>query len=367
MVALVLVATACPSKAPTGAPTVGPSPSASVSPTPTTTKKPGAPVARYAITVIERRLSLYDVAKDRVTEVAQGEGVRVPRFVSANEVSFLQSGGGAATLRVINLKTKVVRDLFTEASGIETYAWSPDRGTIAYITTDAHAYPRLVFRHLSPEGDTSQPVATLARAPGRGRVASDQSMISFSPDGEDVLVVHTPADGDPQSDFSPEQSQLQVRSASGDLAFAADMAKDPTMATWSADGARMYLRTVDGARVWLSETGRSDSLRGGARWFNPTVSPDGKLLAYDTGSDRSGVRVRVLDLKSRSTKVVAGAGRFKPVFASGRALWVQRVKACSVCPGLTEPVNEVFAIDLRTGKSKLLAIKSLIDVDVLYR
>jgi len=311
------------------------------------------------------RLWLYDVAHDSISEVAHGSGIRAPQFVNDHVISFLQ-GSTNAVLRTLDLKTNKVDDVFSEDSGIAVYGWSPDRMTIAYITTDAQAYPHLRYRLVGSEVPT-RPVATLARAFGRGSIAADQVKIQFSPDGADVLVVYTPADGSSSEDTTPEQSQLQVRTLDGSLAFAADMADSPTMGTWSVDGSRVYFRTDQGARAWRADTGIVEGVRGGIRWFDPWPSPDGRLLGYDTGADSSAARVGVIELKTGARRVVSAAGRFHPVFANANVMWVQKLRACSTCEGATAPTNEVYALDVRNGKEVRLALGSLVGIDVLYR
>lgn len=355
--------TACSAKTPVIAdkpqPTgtvVSPSPSPSAS-------KRSVPVARSAVYVADDAITLYDVKADTITQLARGEGLSLAKFVSATQVSFLQDTGGATTLRVLDTKTREVRDLLSVPTGIQTYGWSPDRQVIAYVTTDAQAYPHVHFRSLVADAAT-QTVATLARALGRDSTALDEARIEFSPDGEYVLIVYTPADGD---GVPAEQSQLQVRSIDGGLAYAADHASDPTMGLWSADGSRVFYRTRRGARAWSPASGRSLQLKGGVAWFDPWVSRDGRSIAFDTGATSLEVVVRTLDLRTGEKKTVSKAGYFHPVVANARTVWAQRVQPCDPdCLNPVVPGPEVIAIDLKTGDQRKLAIATLVDVDVLY-
>lgn len=328
--------------------------------------KPRVPIARMAVYAADNAIWLYDVKTDVVTQIAQGEGLSLAKLVSKTEVSFLQDMGAGTTLRLFNIKTQEVRDLFTVATGINTYGWSPDGQTVAYITTDAQAYPHLNFRSLVGEGAT-QTVATLALALGRGTTVLDQIKLQYSLDGGHVLVVYTPADGQEGQAVGAEQSQLQIRGQDGSLAYAVDQDREPTMAAWAPDGTRAYYRTGKNVRAWVAASGRSETVRGAGAWFDPWVSPDGALIAYDTGATTTSVGVRVLNLSKRTVAKLTGSGFFHPVFAHPKTVWVQRVQRCE--PDCLDPVipgPEVFAVNVVTGAQRKLALVTLIDVDVLY-
>jgi Tol biopolymer transport system component len=362
---LALLSAACSARTPNSGPTQLPSLSPSPTPSGTVTPKPRVPSARFALYALDDKIWLYDVAKDANTELAHGEGVRQPKFVDDHEISFIQ-GSTTGVIRILDLKTRAVRDVITEQDGINVYGWSPDRQTLAYITTDPQAYPHLVFWHAGADAPT-QTVATLARAFGRGAVTSDQAKIEFSSDGQEVLVVYTPADGTPQDSLSPDQSQLQVRTINGELSFAADMRDEPTMGLWSADGARVYYRTDRGARVWHADTGSIGSVSGAGTWYDPMLSPDGKLIAYDTGEQSARVRVRVFDAKNATTTFASAPARFSPVFATARLLWAQAVAACKTCQGFSTELRTVYAIDVKNGQERKLALPVTTGIDVLYR
>jgi hypothetical protein len=365
-VALSCALVACSAKTPSGDPSGTATATAPTSASPSASAKPPRiPSARFAVYASRGRLFLYDVRADSLRDVAHGAGLRMPAFVNDHEVSFVQ-GTQPAVLRIIDIKTGVVRDVFTQPTGIDVYGWTPDRLVVAYITTDSHSYPHLRYRYMDSDVP-EQSVATLARAFGREGFSADQIKIEWSPSGNDVLVVYTPADGSPSEDISPEQSQLQIRSFNGDLALAADMEDGPTMGTWAADGSRVYFRTDRGARAWRADSGVLEGVRGGSRWFNPWPSRDGRWLAYDTGSDSTQVHVSVIDLAKGARRIVSRAGRFHPVFATQKIVWVQRVKPCTDCLGATAITAEVYALDINSGVEKRLALRSLDGIDVYYR
>jgi len=300
---------------------------------------------------------LYDVKTNKTRQVTQGGSVAMPRWLDATHFSFVQDGND---LKIADLQAGATTDVFTAAGGIQTYAWSPDRDTVAYIETDQNAYPHLRYRSIS-DGST-QSVATLAPAPGRGGTQSDDIRIEFSNDGAYVLVVYTPADGQA---VPPDQSQFQIRGINGSLAFSDAMSRDPTMGLFSKDGKSVYFMDSGGVRAWRASSGSTRTLRK-MQWFNPWPSSDGKLIAFDSGTDSANVRIKVLDLRTLSVVSVSKPGRGVPIFAGPHTVWAESVSACSGCDGATQLDPSVFSIDTTTRAERLLAIQSLIDVDVLY-
>jgi len=323
------------------------------------------PVAKKAVFTATNGLWLYDVKTDAISQFAQGEGLALAKFITETDVSFLQDAGGGSVLRAVDLKTRKVRDLFSVPGGIQTYGWSPDHQTVAYITTDTAAFPHLYFRQIVGTG-APRAVTTLARAFGRESDISDQLHIEWSADGNSVLVVYTPADGEPGSHaVTDDASQLQVRGADGSLQFSADQSGEPTMGVWS--GKSVYFRARTGVRHWVPGKTASVGARGGLAWFDPSASRDGRFIAFDTGASSMSVRVRRFDVKTKVTSDVTPQGFFSPVYVDANTIWAQRVQRCE--PDCLTPIvagPEVDAFDIKTGKGKKLALTTLVDADVFF-
>jgi hypothetical protein len=364
---VVVAFAACSSRTPTSPSSSG-KPSGSVTPTvsASATKKPVHVVtARFALYVYQNSIWLYDARTNKTHQVTHGGTVRMPRWLDANHFSFIQgdSSRTANTLRIVDLKTGATSDVFSQDTGINVYGWSPDGQTVAYITTDSDGYPHLRYRSVA-DGAT-QSVATLARALGRGAIPSEETLIQYSKDGSFVLVVYTPADGS-GSAIPSEQSQFQVRGSDGTLAFSDDTSRDPTMGVFSRDGRTVYFRDSAGVRAWTTTTALTRNLRK-LQWFDPSPSPDGSLVAFDTGAESTKVRIRTLNLRALTLQTVSKPGRGYPIFAGPRTVWAQEIVACPACPSAAQPGTRVFAIDTSTLSERLLPIQSIQDADVLYQ
>jgi hypothetical protein len=355
-----LLLVACSSKTPNPGASASPSPSKTTSASPAPTKRSTHVVAaRQALYVYQNAIWLYDVKTNTTRQVTQGGTVALPKWLDANHFSFVQGGN---TLKIADLKTSTTSDVFTAPGGIQTYGWSPDGQTVAYIETDSSAYPHLRYRSVS-DGAT-QSVATLARAPGRGVAPSDQLKIQYSKDGGYVLVVYTPADGDAGAPVPAEQSQFQVRGNDGSLSLSVDMNQDPTMGLFSRDGKTVYFMDKGGVRAWTAGSGATRTLRH-MQWFDPWQSPDGRFVAYDSDSFSTKARVRILDLRTLTVKTISKPGRAFPIVAGPQTIWAEQVLPCAdACDGPT--LGAVFAIDTKTLAENQLPMQSLQDADVLY-
>jgi hypothetical protein len=352
---------ACSAKTPVAGPTD--SPAASVSPSASPTVRVPQPVAKKVAYATDEGLWLYDVKTDTAARVAQGENVAFPRFYADTVISFIQDAGNGSILRLVDLASKQIRDLFTVDTGILTYDWSPDHQTVAYLTVDENGYAHLYFREVVGEG-APRAVTTLARAPGREFAVTDQLRIQWSRDGSYVLVVDTAATGT-GAPVPDDQSPLQVRATDGSLAFAADAARMPTMGVWSVN--RVFYEADNGLRVWTPGHTASLSAKGDANWYDPSASPEGRFVAYDTGATSLSVRVRAYDTRTGANADVTKAGFAYPLVADSRTVWAQRVQKCEPdCANPVVPGPEVDAFDTVSGKSRKLALPTLVDVGVLF-
>lgn len=205
-----------------------------------------------------------------------------PALVTQQTISWYATQGGPG-----HPGTSVIAflDLFTGISTVATswqggefldgiHAWSPDRGFLAYVTSDG----RSVNVHLL-SGGGDRVVATLGTVPGRGNNPNeDDAYLAFSPDGGFFAFVQT---------YTSSGDQLQVRrTTDGSLAFSLPTG---TMATWGSTGSKLYYRQPgSGAiQVWDSSTGASQAMGQTLTWIRPRADAGDDNLAF-TVRDSSG-------------------------------------------------------------------------------
>ena len=105
----------------------------------------------------------------------------------------------------------------------------------------------------------------------------------------------------------------------------------------------------------------------GLQWFDPSVSPDGRQIAFDSGLESPRVQVKLFDVRARTVRTISKPGRALPVYAGANTIWVQVVEQCKGdCPLPTTLRNIVYALDTRSGRERSLALQTLDQIDVLF-
>jgi Tol biopolymer transport system component len=198
-----------------------------------------------------------------------------PELVTQTVVSWaaIQGSPGTSGASVI-----AVLDLFTGTSTVAAswqgggfmdglHAWSPDRGFLAYVTSDATA----VNLHLL-SGGGDRVVATLGPVPGRGVSPNqDDFYLAFSPDGAYFAFVQT---------FTGSGDQLQIRrTLDGSVAYSIPTG---TMATWGSSGSKLYFRqpNSNSVMVWDSTAGASQAIGQPLAWIRPRADAGDDNLAF---------------------------------------------------------------------------------------
>ena len=252
-----------------------------------------------------------------------------PQLVTQTMISWYATQGSVGTSG-----TSLIAglDLFTGASTVAAswtgggfmdglHAWSPDRGFLAYVTSDSSA---VTLHLLSGGGD--RVVATMGAVPGRGiNPNEDDAFLGFSPDGAYFALVQT---------FTSSGDQLQVRhTLDGSLAF--NLAK-ATMATWGSAGSRLYYRLPGSTQVqvWDSTAGVSQAFGQQLSWIRPhaAVATD-DTLAF-TARDSSGMpHTWVYSHNGRSGGELPNA-RSSAVWLSATAFFYLEEAACGSSCGI---------------------------------
>jgi Tol biopolymer transport system component len=206
-----------------------------------------------------------------------------PQLVTQTMISWYATQGspGASGTSMI-----AVLDLYTGTSTVAAswsggnfmdglHAWSPDRGFLAYLASDASA---VTLHLLSGGGD--RVVATMGAVQGRGiNPNEDDSYLAFSPDGAYFALVQT---------FTSSGDQLQVRrTIDGSVAFSLSTG---TMATWGSAGSRLYFRQPSSSlvQVWDSTAGVSQAFGQKLAWIRPRAAVGADTTLTFTVRDTAG-------------------------------------------------------------------------------
>jgi len=231
----------------------------------------------------------------------------------------------------------------SETGTIEAWDWSPDGNTLAYLAD--HLWLKL----------GNQPAASVGSFTGqggRGGGWDDEIAIRFSPTGSYFVLVDTVTIPNTFQVRRTSDGRVVWASPSSDIqspAFA-------TMAVWSRGVDRLYFRDGNGLRTW-DPSGTVTTLVPGLRWYEPSISPDGRAIAYMVLDAQGNPRVALLDLQTLKTRALSSL-RQGPFFASAGLLLYGRADA----NGPPGAAPGVFAYNLNTGLETALPYDILLDV-----
>lgn len=241
-----------------------PHPSPSTRPVPTATPAPTFQALTGGVAKgIAGSVALFDSATGQIRPLQVGGSLI--SFAGQGRLSYVGAGG----LYSQDLDGTARR---TEVSGsVLEYGWGPD-GTLAYVTSTHPGAPddrgQLVIR---PPSGTS---ATADLGAGVAVVGIPQQTIQFSPDGKLVMVAQTMF-GSPA---------LSVRRLDGTILFA----PQGTHGAWAANG-WLYYSNDSGIYVADPMTAATREVVHGVRWYNPSVSPDGRYVVFEQQPSQEGV------------------------------------------------------------------------------
>ena len=351
---------------PSGAASPTPSPEATPSPSPTPTAAPtpaavpawaalhascaGQPAAQEAVLQLQGgpNTVLADVTDAKAPRTLCGitGGAFAMQLVTQTMVSWSATQGSPGTS---GSSLIAVLDVFSGASAMVAswsgggfmdglHAWSPDRGFLAYIASDAGG----VNLHLL-SGGGDRVVAQLGAVPGRGiNPNEDDSYLAFSPDGAYFALVQT---------FTSSGDQLQVRRTfDGSLAFG--LARG-TMATWGSAGSRLYYRLPASSliQVWDSTAGVTQAFGQQVAWIRPRADAGDDQIAF-TVRDAGGMpHVWVFGHGGRSGGALPNV-RSSPAWLNSTTFFYVEEVACSPnCgPGPAwQPDHNTFTYDVGAG------------------
>jgi Tol biopolymer transport system component len=347
-----------PGPTPSLAPSPSPSPSPSAAPSPVEVPAwaalhatcPSAPAAQEAVLQLQGAANpvLADVSDPKVPRTLCGisGGSFSPQLVTQTMISWYATQGapgknGTSVIAILDLFTGTSAVAATWSGGgflDGVHAWSPDRGFLAYVASDATGVNLHV---LSGGGD--RVIATLGPVPGRGfNPNEDDAYLAFSPDGAYLALEQT---------FTSSGDQLQVRrTIDGSLAFSLSRA---TMATWGSSGSRLYFRPPGSGlvQVWDSAQGVSQAFGQQLIWIRPRSAVGADTTLAFTVRDSAGTpHTWLYSHDGRSGGQLPNV-RSMPAWVNATAFFYVEEAACGSNCGIGpawQPDGKTFTFDSST-------------------
>jgi hypothetical protein len=215
------------------------------------------------------------------------------------------------------------------------HAWSPDRGFLAYVASDASA----VNLHLL-SGGGDRVVATLGSVPGRGANPNeDDAYLGFSPDGAYFAFVQT---------YSSSGDHLQIRhTQDGSLAYSQPLG---TMATWGSSGSVLYFRKPVSSVISLWDPSGVVTQAFGQQlsWIQPRADAGDDNLAFTVRDTAGTPHVWLYGHGGRSGGQLPNV-RSSPVWLNTTAFFYVEEAPCGTACGpgpATQPDGKTFTFDL---------------------
>ncbi len=303
----------------------------------------------------------------------------LPRFHGPDRVTFVVNegwpdndfrpgvGSPASVIREVDLRTGRMADLASIEGGVGAHDWSPDGMTLALLGASGDG-TTTELRFLPEDGD--EVVRSLAPVLGRGGFINyDESRVEWAPDGRHLLVLETALD-------TSQDETLYVLRPDGTDAIAP---RAGTWARWSADAHTIYclcaLHPGDESWAWQAidtgnGVGRPLLLEQAMR---PSLSPDGRFLAFDDGEDTPAVHVLELSPGSRPRRVTTGA--IAPLWLDSGHLAVTDTEPCpddaDTCMAgghgsMFLSAGTASAVNVASGQRTPIAAPSTDNADVAY-
>ena len=318
--------------------------------------EPDAPASGRVVWAERGDVWLYDAETDRRRPLTT-DGVKhqdsKPRFRDRTHVTYVSSNVGLMEYDLSSGRSHVLQRL---PGRVRAYDWSPDGATLAYYGPYSDDGPTELHIVGSGPARLRPFVPILGRG---GYVNHDETRIEWAPDGRHLLLEDTALD------TSPDQT-LYILNADGSDAAAPRLG---TWSRWSADGSTVYClcSTAAAQADWRWQA--IDTANGvgtpilPAAGPRPSLSPDGRSLAFDDGADTP--TVYVADTKKPDSKPrFLARGAIAPIWLGPTHLAFTNTRPCPRNPdaclagghgSMFEPDGTASMIDLTTDRRSALA------------
>ena len=291
-----------------------------------------------------------DAAHPRTLQPLEGSWPGSQRFLRRDLIGYLALKGGGpsstsdqftSVVATLNLTTGQTEVLASTAGATLAAGWSGDGSNVAYFTDfgGVHHY------WLKRGGAAPSEFSTRAQVFGRGGIPDDESLVSFSHDGQYILVVDT-AVNRLQAFRTSDASMVYAAPSGGAGGFR-------TMAVWSHTAERFYFRNNSGVYQWDASSGISSFIPG-LKWSMPSLTADDRLVAYALGTDATPhVETRVL---SSGVITAFAPWRDSPVFVAATTLLVHEEAPCDACMGRYNWTGKTLVVHTDTRAESDLGI-----------
>ncbi|HEV3364331.1 MAG TPA: hypothetical protein VG795_09360 [Acidimicrobiia bacterium] len=328
---------------------------------PTTTAPEAAASSGRAVWAEKGDVWLYEVEtgqRRRLTTDGVARHDFKPRFRDGSRVTYLTSTdefGPDPTLVEFDLANGKRHALRRLPGHIRAYDWSPDGQALAYY--GAPSDDGVTELHIT--GNGPEHLRRFVPVLGRGGFINyDETRLEWSPDGRRLLLQDTALD-------TSQDETLYILNADGSNAAAPRLG---TWARWSADGRTVYClcttTPVPADCRWqaidvTSGTGKLLAIPAGAR---PSLSPDGRLLAFDDGEDTPSIHVLDLSTAGSAPRFVTRGG-IAPVWLAPSRVAFTDTRPCPHSEddcmagghgSMFEPAGTASLFDLSTGRRSSL-------------
>lgn len=291
-------------------------------------------------------VTVYDVQDPRTPRsLCTLDDAAGARFISGREISFETRDLPTTRpnrLRRLKLGSAPVETVLT-ANEIHGHAWSADGSALAFEVEGGLWLKR-------GNGEPTRLRGPLFAQGTDFAVYAYQVEIRFSPSGRYLFDINVPALTLQVFDVTTG-APIWTAPKGSVFNFAA-------MAAWRSRGSQLYFRDGSGVRTWDPPTSVQLAYSG-LLWYDPSFSPDGRLVAYTVRELQSSKpHVEVRDLESGKVTVLPVPSRSHPIFISSGVIWYQEE---APGPGLPSsvPTRRTMAFDLETKQETVLPLSTL--------
>jgi len=272
-----------------------------------------------------------------------------PQFINQTDVSFVR---GPALMRMSVCGPPAVAVIAKPAHGLyeDSYSWSPDGASVAYMTSTGTAGELHVL-----SGGRDQTVATVP-----GLVASQGCAAQSCADQSDIRLLYSPDGADISFVQNLGGPSLRIWSADGKVLTSNDY-ESAEMSAWSGGG--LYFRDDRGVELWRS--GSLSLLLPGVAWIRPRSSPAGGEVVFATRDSAGVAHVQLLDTATAHVREIAKS-RSEPAFLNSHLIWYReerpRTASDPATSGLAVPTGKTYIFDLQDNTETESLLAGVFDV-----